>query len=259
MSEAVIYTQQRKARHFTDAMLAGFPARQVPSEPGQLDPAAGLHILGGLQFGSLALMQQLLGSGRDYVFWDRAYFGGGTHTDRLRITVNGYQQTQVQPGRDLQRFKSLGGELQPWRAAGQHIMVVPPSAAIGALFGFNVDQWELHTLCELSRHTDRPVMLSRKGDPRPLAERFKGCHAVVTYSSNVAVEAICAGVPAFVSGVSAASRVGSSIKDLNRIETPHRATDAQRSAWAASLAWGQFSTTEIRRGFARAALLENNT
>lgn len=256
MSEAVIYTQKKKARHFTDAMVEGFPARQVGSEPGQLDRSAGLHILGGLQFGSLALMQQLLAEGLDYVFWDRAYFGGGSQTDRLRLTVNGYQQTELQPGRDLQRFKSLGGELQPWRQSGTHIMVVPPGEAICALFGLG--NWEARTLEILKHYTDRPVQVSRKGDPKPLGDRLRDCHAVVTYTSNVAVEAICAGVPAFVSPRSAASPVSSGLEVLHQIEIPRRVSDDQRAAWAASLAWGQFSTTEIRRGLARAVLLEKS-
>jgi len=253
---AAIYTQRRKARHFTEAMVAGFPAAQMGCEAEQLDLSADLHILGGLQFGCLGLMRQILSGRLDYVFWDRAYFGGGTHTDRLRITRNGYQKLVVDAGRSLARFEAVGGRLEPWRRGGSHILLVPPGEAIQQLFCGAT--WLDSMLAALRTRTERQIRISHKGDPVPLAERLRDCWCVVTYTSNVAVEAVCAGVPAFTAWFAAAAPVAGSVADLlhnerGDIEQPPR---PDREAWAASLAWGQFTTEEIRRGIARAVVLE---
>ncbi len=254
MPGAAIYTQRRKARHFTEAMIAGFPAAQMASEPGQLDPSADLHILGGLQFGCLALMRQILSGRLDYVFWDRAYVGGGTQSDRLRLTYNGYQKVVVDKGRSLARFEAFGGRLQPWRKGGSHLLLVPPGEAIQDLLCGR--SWLDRTLAALRQATNRPIRISHKGDPVPLEERLRDCHAVVTYTSNVAVEAICAGVPAFTAWLAAAGPVAGAIDHVHRPDCIEQPPQPDREAWAASLAWGQFTTGEIRSGFARAVVLE---
>lgn len=251
---AVIYTQYGKARHSTEAMVAGFPAAERPSTGGALAAGYDLHIFGGLQFGSLSLMQAVLREGRHYVFWDRAYLGGGTKTDRLRITKNAYQKQAVE-ARTLARFEAFGGKLEPWHLPNEtgHVMVVPPSAAIGEVWGFRPDDW-LDGICATLRQvTDRPMLVSFKGDTVPLARRLENCHCVVTWSSNVAVEAVCAGVPAFVGDTSAARPVASTLTEMRYgIEHPRK---PDREAWAAALAWGQFTLAEIKSGMARTVVL----
>lgn len=251
---AVLYAQWRKARHFTEAMLAGFPAREAASESAHLDAEARLHILGGLQFGCLGLMQQILEARARYVFWDRAYLGGGSQSDRLRITLDAYQKVRVDAGRGLERFERFGGRLQPWHTGGGHVLLVPPGEAIQTLFCGR--DWLERTLADLQACTDRPVRVSHKGDPVPLEERLRDCWCVVTYSSNVAVEAILAGVPAYASHLSAATPVAGCLAEIHNhrgVEQPPR---PEREAWAASLAWGQFTVDEIRGGLARAVVLE---
>jgi hypothetical protein len=71
----------------------------------------------------------------------------------------------------------------------------------------------------------------------------------VTWSSNVAVEAICAGVPAFTSKLSAASPVAGDLEFLEAmIEKPPM---PEREQWAWSLAYGEFTLQEIQSGYAR--------
>ena len=143
-----------------------------------------------------------------------------------------------------------GVGLDPWRAKGSHILLVPPGAAICRLF--DLGDWEAKTIRRLKDCTDRPVVVSYKGDPKPLADRLAWCHAVVTWTSNVAVEAACAGIPAFVGPESAAAPVATGLEYLEQmIESPLM---PEREAWAASLAWGQWTVDEIKRGFAREVL-----
>lgn len=254
---AAIYTQYQKATHFTRAMVKGFPAKEVPSAQGKLDPESSLHIFGGLQFGSFDLMKQVRANqksavGLEFIFWDRAYFGGGSKTDRLRITMNAYHKCWTDPRHTLDRFRAFGGKLAPWRKSGSHIMVVPPGLFITTMGNPNaIDQWMELRLADLRASTDRPIMVSKKGDPRPLEERLKNCHAVVTFTSNVSVDALCAGVPVFASPMSPAGELAlplTWLADPDKLENPPL---LDRVDWAASLAWGQFTIAEIESGFAR--------
>ena len=244
-----IYAQFQKARHFTDAVVAGFPGRVRNIEPGRLARDC-IHVLGGLQFGCLELLKEIRARGEPYIFFDRAYFMGGTYSDQIRLTLNAYQKHWMDTDAETGRLKRWGVALEPWRPAGEFVMVVPPSRAVQSLFG--IEGWLEKTL-ESLRGCVRRIVVSPKDDRHksPLRERLEGCHAVLTWTSNVAVEAIVAGVPAFVSKESAAWPVASDIAALD-LENPRR---PDRERWAASLAWGQFTVDEIAGGLAREVLM----
>ncbi len=74
----------------------------------------------------------------------------------------------------------------------------------------------------------------------PLHAALLDAHAVVCHHSNVAVEAIVAGVPAFVWG-GVGKDMGS--QDLRKIENPHRPDN--REDWCNRLAWTQWSVAEL--------------
>lgn len=248
------YFVEEKNRHIGEAICAGWGAERVSSHIGKPVPGA-LHLIAGLQFGALEILMQVRAAREDYVFFDRAYFDGGPGSNWLRVVPRAYQHHWVQ---DLPPARAealrLESRLRAWRAAGRHIMVVPPSDAICRLF--NLGDWEAQTLARLQRCTDRPVDVSRKGDPRPLAERLADCHAVVTWTSNVAVEAVCAGVPVFCSSESAARSVSGWLGSLEHdIERPTIAP--ARELWLRSLACGQWTLDEIAAGEAMAFLAGN--
>lgn len=256
MSQAVHYFSGRKNPHHAAAMAAGWQARTVPIEQARMEAGAALHICGGLQFGGLEILQAVRRSGQPYVFLDRAYFGGGPRSGRLRATFGAYQKNWIdeQPADRLQRLKITP---QPWRQAGEHILLVPPSDAIARLFSL-APNWLENLLAKLRALTDRKIDVSVKGDPRPLEQRFERCHCVVTWTSNVAVEAVVAGVPAIVAAESAARPVAGHLQELfsglgARDALEHPPTPA-REAWLRSLAYGQFELEEIRNGCARAIL-----
>ena len=245
-----VYAQWAKARHFTEAVIAGFPGRVRDIKPGNLAKDC-IHVIGGLQFGALELMKEIRANGEQYVFFDRAYFGGGSYTDRIRMTMNGYQKHWIDAPR-TGRLLKWGVEIAPWNDDGDFVMVVPPSQAVQSLFG--IHGWLEKTL-ESLRGCVRRIVVSPKDDRQksPLRERLKGCHAVLTWTSNVAVEAILDGVPAFVSPYSAARPVAGNLEHLN-LDEPVRTA---REKWAESLGWGQFTIEEIASGFAREHLLQS--
>lgn len=266
--DTVHYTQGHKARAHIDAVRAGFPGREWSLDANRLAPdsAGCVHVLGGLQFGALDRLREIRAAGLSYVHYDRAYFGGGPNSDRLRLVANAYHAHRahlpdgVNWAQTHDRLRAFGVTLARQRqaGAGDAIMVVPPSEPICALFDLPApDAWAAAIVARLANATERPVWISKKGDPEPLERRLARCHAVVTWTSNVAVEATLAGVPAFAGPWSPAAPVALPLAELERqIEAPSLAPWSTRVDWAGALAWAQFTLEEIRRGYAREIVMQ---
>ena len=206
------------------------------------------------------------------MYGDNGYFlPGKKENGHYRITKNAlqhdgggeYPRSKVET---LTRWRQLGIKIKPWRKNGNQIVVCPPGRLFGATFGFDADEWLRVTLKTLRKYTDRPLVVRAKmswSDVKPLYSMFvtdnttralpgslaadiEGAWALVTKSSNSAVEAAIAGVPVFCTDSCGASAVG--LSDLREIESPRM--DGNREKWAAILASNQWSLKEIREGLA---------
>ena len=187
-----------------------------------------------------------------YFFYiDHAYFDRG-HGKSYRITRNRYEAGPVREC-PTDRLDKLDVEVRPWRKSGRDIIVCPPTDYFMAAHG--CADWLETTLEALGKLTDRPIVVREKPKPGeaavPLKTALKTAHALVTHSSNVAIEAACLGTPVFVNPASAAAPIGET--DLAKIETP---SYPDRDPWLAHLAYNQFSLDEIREGEAWRLLLE---
>ena len=214
----------------------------------------GVDVVWGVLRGSHEVIQDARRTGRSFFYIDHAYFGRG-HYLNYRISRDSYEAGRVRRCPDDRR-KLLGVELQPWRSGGLSIIVCPPTRFF--MEAHDCPNWLEDTVATLLRASDRPIEIRGKpeaGEPsEPLENVFRRAHAVVTHSSNVAVEAAVAGVPVFVAPTSAAAHVGET--DLSRIEIPRR---PDRSEWLSHLTYSQFSFQEIRDGTAWRILRENET
>lgn len=253
----VMYYIQEKGQEWNAALINGFkPDYLAYSKHGKIFPGY-LHLIGGMQFGNFEIYKQLLAHKEDYIQGDRGYIQGLKGINGyLRLTMNAYQKWWMDENTKTDRLVSLakaGLRLSKWRQPTKdgHILVVPPSSPpIAELFA--TSDWALAVFMELSRLTKRKVMISIKGDQRPLSARLTNCHAVVTCMSNVAVDAIIAGVPVFCHPLCAAFPMALPLSRLNEIETP---VTPSRIKWLCSLSYGQFTLSEIRNGFARKVIL----
>lgn len=187
------------------------------------------------------LVFQTLRRGLPLYYGDHAYFGRGRF---FRCTRGALQHAGLEGEADPARFLSFGIPVKPWRQAGGHVLLCPNSQSFLQRHG--APTWLDDTVTALKRHTDREIRLRWKADTdkRPLAVDLRDCWAVVTFTSNAAVEAILAGVPAFATAPCAASAMGSA--DLAGIERP-RMPDG-REAWAARLANNQWTLEEMAEG-----------
>ncbi len=187
-----------------------------------------------------------------YFFYiDHAYFDRG-HGKSYRITRNRYETGPIRKC-PMDRIDRLGIQIEPWRKSGKDIIVCPPTDYFSQ--AHDCADWLDTTLERLAKVTDRPVTIREKPKPGttaiPLKTALKSAHALVTHSSNVAIEAACLGTPVFVNPASAAAPIGRT--DLEAIEEP---VYPDRQPWLAHLAYNQFSIEEIRDGEAWRLLLE---
>ena len=197
------------------------------------------------------ILAQARAQGLYFFYIDHAYFNRG-HGKTYRITRNGYEAGPIRkcPG---DRIAALDVDTRAWRKAGREIIVCPPTDFFMQAHGCS--HWLEDTLETLRRVTDRPIVVRAKPQPAeqsvPLPQALETAHALVTHSSNVAIEAACLGTPVFVAPESAAAPVG--LTDLSLIEAP---SYPDRDQWLAHLAYSQFSFDEIRDGTAWRMLIE---
>jgi hypothetical protein len=136
-------------------------------------------------------------------------------------------------------------KMAPWRKGGEHIVLGVPGENFGRSIGLDMPAWTRLAYTKLQRSTRRPIMLRRKGSGIPLADDLRGAWALVTHSSNVAVDSVLAGIPVFVADTSPAApvaRIG-----LGPVESPAM---PDREAWWNSLMCQQFTLAEMANGIA---------
>lgn len=163
------------------------------------------------------------------------------------------------------RWRALSVALEPWRAgSGETIVVagqIPWDASVQHSDHLG---WCRSTIAQLNKRTNRPIVfrphplahgvnygaLPCEISTRPLAEDLANAYAVVTYNSNVGVDATIAGIPAF------AFDEGSMIwrvcnRDFAGLIDP---INPAREWWAADLAYAQWNLDEMKEGQAWAHL-----
>lgn len=214
-------------------------------------------------WGFVQLCQNIFGAyrsaGKPVVYLDAGYWVRSTH---YKVSVNARHPTAYfKRARPPDRRVRFGVDVKPNKYNGEHILVAamsPKSAWAEKVGTWGVYEHELMKV--LQELTDRPIILRIKGTvppPRmfippnvtlsfmgqPLHEVMQAAWAVVTHHSNVAVDGLVSGVPAFAyEGV--AAPVGTF--DLGKIETPVYCED--RAQWANDVAYCQWSIQEMKSG-----------
>ncbi len=175
------------------------------------------------------------------------------------------------------RWEALGIDPKPWRDAGTHIVLAHQWSAYPWTHETpprDRRAWYWHVAESIGKVTTRPVFLkphpkesgdievicrdleTRSGGQiafrnQPLPDLFENAHALITYDSNAAVEAVIAGIPVFTAGRTMADPVAN--RDLLFIENP---TMPDRCQWCNWIAWTQWTAGEIEEGLPWRTLVE---
>jgi hypothetical protein len=189
---------------------------------------------------------------------DRGYFNAQHFGGYYRISLNGLRASfglhRELPG---DRFGVLRKVIKPWQK-GNHILVCPPTEAVWRFYNFKTainddneeispvgtNNWTAKVIEEIKQSTDRTIIIRRKNSHTPIEQDLYNCHCVVTYNSNVAVDALLNGVPAFTFSEEIPRNY-----HLNKIESDEiYSTDRERVF--NFLAYCQFTLKEFESGYA---------
>lgn len=192
--------------------------------------------------------------GRDYYYIDTGYFGNIRKKLYHRITKNAMQNIGPVIYRPFDRLEAIGWHRTKFRP-GRNILLCPPSAKAMSCFGLDLDQWMEETIATIKKYTDRPIVVRKKLSRRERSTTDTiemalkdNVHCLVTYNSIAASEALLNGKPAFTLGPNAAHSL--CLSDLSKIESPYIPDPDELVAWAAHLAYCQFTELEMRDGTA---------
>lgn len=226
-------------------------------------PEAEIAVFYGFDANLRRVFKDYRAAGRTVIYVDLGYWGrkdNGKLSGYHKVVVNGrhptaYFQSTRHP---FDRAERLNLTIQPWRRGGEHIMVAGMSAKCAEVEGFRPSEWESLTIEALRKRTDRQIIYrpkpswaeasrlqGAKFEPEhdALPRLLENCHCVVTHHSNVAIDGILAGVPAFTTAGAAGALA---LSDLDMIESPIRPEG--REQFIADLAYTQWTTAEMRTG-----------
>lgn len=237
--------RERKSRMVMEALAKGWgePTKLIYGDPPEDENEVALY---GQVWGTERILPRALQSGRTWWYIDNGYWhpGRGSPAGYYRMCYRAMGPVLLSDP-DISRGRATGASFQPWRASGSHILFAAPGADYGQARGLSMAAWSRDTLRELRNRTDRPIKLREYGGKVALDWHLRDCWALVTYASNIAVEAVLRGIPVFVAPESAAAPVGNT--DLMDLESPRMPA---RRCWWESLMCQQFQPSEMADGTA---------
>lgn len=244
-----------------------------------ITPNLDVAVIMGISRAAKEYFHKYIDAGKHVIYIDKGFT---RHTDdkygnRLpkyyRTSVDAFQATGyfMKQDRPSDRWKALILELEPWRKAGDHVIVAGGSEKYSFWHEHEggATGWAWATIDEVRKYTRRPIIYRPKPSwaeavpisgtrfsrpPVGLRQELENCWALITFGSNAAVTAVCLGVPVFVLGDGIAKPMG--LSDLSKIEEPYYPPDKERRKWANCLAYAQFSLDEMRDGIAWEILKE---
>lgn len=214
------------------------------------------------------IMRRCWNDGRKFYYMDTGYFGNqpyfkNPHGWKLyhRIVPDNLQHNNIIT-RPADRWEQLKIQLHRRQPVGKKIIVAAPDEKPCRVYNIDLDQWISQTVETLKKHTDREIEVRQRVKSRrertkksTLQQALAGAHALVTFNSNAATEAVMLGYPVFVlAPCHAALPVAN--QDLSSIENPYYPSADKLHQWVCHLAYGQFHIDELKSGLARTILEE---
>lgn len=211
---------------------------------------------------------------RDYYFIETGYLGNYRCDNNVtgrkiyhRIVKNAMQHSTIMDvpddrWQDLVKFNPKL-EYKGWKKSGSKILVVLPTEKPFQYYGHNRAKWIQKVERTIKKHSDRPIVWREKASRGVRTNDTiydaldDDIYALVTYNSIATVEAVQHGIPAFGLAPTAADPVCNN--NLAQIENPRMPSEDLVYKWLSSIAYSQFSQTEMITGLAWNMVQENDT
>lgn len=200
-------------------------------------------VVWGQEWLTMRIVPQAYRDGRPFWTLDNGYWhpARGTSRGYYRFCYRGMTPILFPKECELRRPSV---PLRPWREGGRYVLIAMPGVEFGAALGIDVAAWCETIINRVCAKTKRPVRVRARNSTTPLNDDLRDAWAVVTHSSNVAVDAAIAGIPVFVEPTSAAAPVGRTDLEIDEPVMPGR------NRWLRSLASQQFTIKEMNDGIA---------
>ena len=181
----------------------------------------------------------------DYYFMDHSYFKTENKEDEwYRIVKNNHSCTSLEIVSNQRWIKYFANsnKCMPWKnqeSCGSNILICPPTHAVSWYQNLNYN-WcdyivkQLKKMLPKSRHKNikirlkpnEPIVndqgdilkLEQNENTVSLEEDLKACHCVITYNSNVALQATMLGIPVIVGDISPCKPISFDLNDFKREE-----------------------------------------
>lgn len=203
-------------------------------------------------------------AGGHFAYWDLGYWNrspdkskGGTREGAYRLAINSWDTADhMRRGCPDDRWRESGLALRPRGPHGRAVLVPGMSDKAAGTHGFYPMQWERQMLARLERLVPGDVLFrpktARLTGMEPIDRVLQRCRAVVTNHSNVALDAIIAGVPCIATkGVGRLLTVEGALDIVEATGIwPECPSDDQRQALVQDVAYAQWTPAEMRTGAA---------
>ena len=192
------------------------------------------------------------------------------HSQFLRYSLDGvfynrdrYANANSTASKWNQIQQTLGLQLEPWRAQGDHVLVCLQRDGGWSMKGTDMTAWTVNTVRRLRELTSRPIVIRAHPKHRvdlsalsdltgvrqslhgtALVQDLRDAWAAVFYNSSASVAAVLAGVPVFATDDDCVARSMAN-PDLAQIENPCMPA---REQWIYDLSAAHWTDAESRGG-----------
>lgn len=191
----------------------------------------------------------------DYLHIDKGYIGDNHFTGYYRISLNDtqarYKEIDLPDDRRLALNKYF--TLKDWQKKDGYYLIVPPTEAIAIFYGIDIKKWIDTTIHKLA---GKPHKIRQKNDLSniPLENDLAQAKCVITFNSNVALDATIAGVPVIATSQHSVIKNWNNLTMINLDDCYDKSILLDRKKLLNFIAYHQFTLTEIERGLAKAII-----
>lgn len=222
-------------------------------------------VIFGILRGTADLMKTARENDIDYYYFDHSYFFRADEhkvnnifgTRFYRITKNGQSLNKLVKWdsfddyahrvKVIRRIFDLKVNLNFFKTQGSKILILPPSEYISNFYNYGTqDDWINKTIKKIKEHTDREIIIRKKGDTANFIEQLKDTYCTVSSQTTAVIESIRLGIPSFCEDISCALPMSKT--DLSEIENPFRPEKKEIHYWINGLLCSQFKIEEIKTG-----------
>lgn len=229
-----------KTTRLMGALKAGRPTSEVVM--GRPPPDKEPFVVWGQAMLTMRTVPDAVKRGRPFWVIDNGYWNPakGSAVGTYRLTYCSMSPVLIPDAPD-HRSKP---RMKPWRTgrSTQQVVIGLPGLDFGLAIGLNVRAWVAEAETMVRSKTGRRVVVRPKSSTIPLYKDLTNAWALVTHSSNVAVDAVLAGVPVIVAPTNPCAPVGRTDWEVEYPVTP------EREPWLNSLSCQQFNIGEMQSG-----------